>query len=159
MADENNLEKKRKSDGKVDGPSPTKQAFMDSMVIPVNFSGRKFINLLTTQLKRVSIRGRLIMCNRGIAKKKIAFLSLVFLDSTGEIRATIWRENLDFWQHRLIVNNIYQVSNFKIVESESRYSRLKPGRCQINFEKWTKVCWLFLFHIFFCLYSLFCVLV
>jgi hypothetical protein len=135
-----NLERKRKFDGKVDGPSPAKQAFKEFLSFPINYSGRKLINELNPRLKRPTIRARLILCNRGpVPSKKNSFLSLVFLDGSGEIRATIWRENLDLWQQRLIVNKVYDVSNFKVLESEQRYSRIRPGKYQINFDKWTKV--------------------
>jgi hypothetical protein len=135
-----NLERKRKFDGKVDGPSPAKKEFKEFLSIPINYSGRKFINELNPRLKRPTIRASLILCNRGsVPSKKINFLSLVFLDGSGEIRATIWRENLDFWQQRLIVNKVYDVTNFKVLESEQRYSRIRPGKHQINFDKWTKV--------------------
>ena len=131
----NNLERKRKFDGKVDGPSPAKQAFKEFLSFPINYSGRKLINELNPRLKRPTIRARLILCNRGpVPSKKISFLSLVFLDGSGEIRAT-----MDLWQQRLIVNKVYDVSNFKVLESEQRYSRIRPGKYQINFEKWTKV--------------------
>ncbi|EFX67084.1 hypothetical protein DAPPUDRAFT_115765 [Daphnia pulex] len=56
----------------------------------------------------------------------------------GEIRATIWRENLNLWQQRLKVNKVYDVSNFKVLKSEQRYSSIRPGKYQINFDKWTK---------------------
>nr|CAH0101690.1 unnamed protein product [Daphnia galeata] len=45
---------------------------------------------------------------------------------------------MDLWQQRLIVNKVYDVSNFKVLESEQRYSRIRPGKYQINFDKWTK---------------------
>jgi hypothetical protein len=71
--------------------------------------------------------------------KKISFLSLVFLGGRGQIRATICRENLDLWLQRLVINKVYDVSNFKVLESEQRYSRIRPDKYQINFEKYTKV--------------------
>ncbi len=113
-----NLERKRKYVGKDIGPSPAKQAFRESLSIPINFSGRKFINQLNPQLKRATIRARLIVCNRGsVPSKKINFLSLVFLDGSGEIRATIWREKLDIWQQRLVINTVgvYRIDSVELV--------------------------------------------
>lgn len=141
MASVDLTDRKRKSNGKANvGPSPAKQAFRESLTIPMDFSGRKLIRELNPKLKRATIRARLVMCNRGsVPSKKLSFLSLVFMDGSGEIRATIWRENLDLWQTRLAVNKVFDVSGFKIIESEPRYSRIRPGRYLINFEKFTKV--------------------
>ena len=123
------------------GPSPAKKAFLASMGRRIDFSsiGKVSVSQLVPSLQRSTFRARLLFCTRGISQeKKMTFLSLVFLDGTGEIKATVWRENLDFWQQRLVIYEIYDVSLFTVTPSDQRYSRL-TSKFQIMFEKNTKV--------------------
>lgn len=132
---------KRKASFNGNEISVAKKAFLESKTNRIDFAsiGKKMVSQLAPALKRASFRARLVMATKGVSpEKKLHFISLVFLDGTGEIRGTIWKENLDFWQSRLIVDNIYDVSSFQIIASDMRYSRL-PNKSQLLFEKFTKV--------------------
>ena len=83
----------KRKNGEIAGPSPAKKAFLDSLAVPTDFSrlGKRIISQIVVgaAMKRSSFRGRLIMCVKGVSPvRKLQFLSLVFLDGTGEIRAT-----------------------------------------------------------------------
>lgn len=71
--------------------------------------------------------------------KNIPYLSLYFLDDTGEIKGTVWREAVGQWKHRLQLNEVYDVSNFSAVAADFRFSRLQPGIVQFSFVKGTQV--------------------
>lgn len=73
-------------------PSASKKAFKELMSIPIDLAGigKSTITEISSgkpMTKKTILRARLVM-------------SISFLDGTEEIRATVSKENLDFWQRR-----------------------------------------------------------
>ena len=123
------------------GPSPAKKAFLDSLAVPTDFSnlGKRLISQIVVgaAMKMSSFRGRLIMFVKGVSPvRKLQFLSLVFLDGTGEIRATLWKdvEKIIFWQRRKVFNEVYDVFQLSLRTQNFLFCSLACVRCSLNRE-------------------------
>lgn len=65
-------------------------------------------------------------------------LSLIFVDKSGEIEATLFNESVDKFQKIFEENEIYVISSFQ-VKPASRYNRARNSNNSISFMKTTEV--------------------
>lgn len=102
----------------------------------VNITMVTFINITT----RCSFHGRLVFLRDYVSKADTHYVSAVFLDGSGEIKAIGWGVKMvTQWMSQLKLNEVYTISNFKINTCDSRFSRIMPGNVQFLLDQYVKV--------------------